>query len=65
MNTMASQINSLTIVNSSVYSGKDQRKYQNSTSLAFVSGIHRVPGNSPHKRPVTQKMFPFDDVVMQ
>ena len=22
------------------------------------------PANSPHKRPVTRKMFPFDDVIM-
>ena len=27
-------------------------------------GIHRWPVNSPHKGPVTQKMFPFDDVIM-
>ena len=31
-------------------------------SLAFVRGIHRRSVNSPHKRPVTRKMFPFDDV---
>ena len=33
-------------------------------SLAFVLGIHRWPANSPHKGPVTQKMFPFDDVII-
>ena len=27
-------------------------------------GIHRWPVNSPHKWPVTQKMFPFDDIIM-
>ena len=32
--------------------------------LAFVSGIHRWPLNSPHKGPVTRKKFPFDDVFM-
>ena len=64
MSTIASQITSLTIVYSTVYSGADQRKHQSSTSLAFVRGIHRWPVNSPHKRPVTQKMFPFDDVIM-
>ena len=32
---------------------------------AFVRGIHRWPVNSPHKGPVTRKMFPFDDVIMQ
>ena len=64
MTTMASQITSLTIVYSTVYSGADQRKYQSSASLAFVRGIHRGPVNSPHKWPVARKMFPFDDVIM-
>ena len=27
-------------------------------------GIHRSPVNSPHKWPVTRKMFPFDDVII-
>ena len=44
--------------------GRDQRKHQSSASLAFVWGIHRWPENSPHKWPVTMKMFPFDDVIM-
>ena len=57
---MASQITSLTIVYSTVYSGADQRKHQSSASLAFVRGIHRAP----HKGPVRRKMFPFDDVIM-
>ena len=65
MSAMASQITSLTIVYSSVYSGADQRKDQSSASLAFVRGIHRQPVNSLHKGPVTQKMFPFDDVIME
>ena len=56
MSLMASQITSLTIVYSAVYSGADQRKHQSSASLAFVRGIH--------KGPVTWKMFPFDDVIM-
>ena len=64
MGTMASQITSLTIVYSTVYSGGDQRKYQSSVSLAFVRGIHRWPVNSPHKWSVTRKRFPFDDVIM-
>ena len=29
-----------------------------------MGGIHRWPVNSPHKGPVTRKMFPFDDVIM-
>ena len=64
MGTIASQITSLTIVYSNVYSGADQSKHQSSASLAFVWGIHRGPVNSPHKCPVTRKMFPFDDVIM-
>ena len=60
----ASQITSLTIIYLTVYSGADQRKHQSSASLAFVWGIHRWPVNSPHKWPVTRKMFPFDDVIM-
>ena len=35
-----------------------------STSLAFVSGIHRWPVDSPHTGPVTRKIFQFDDVIM-
>ena len=62
MSMMAPQITGLMIVYSTVYSGTDQRKHQSSASLAFVRGIHRWPVNSPHKGPVTRKMFPFDDV---
>ena len=61
---MTSQITSLTIVYSTVYSGADQRKHQSSASLAFVRGIHRGPVNSSHKWPVRRKMFPFDDVIV-
>ena len=64
MSAMASQITSLTIVYSTVCSGADHKKHQSSASLASVRGIHRWPVNSPHKGPVTRKMFPFDDVIM-
>ena len=64
MGAMVSQITSLTTVYSTVNSGADQRKHQSSASLAFVRGIHRWPVNSPYKWPVTPKMFPFDDVIM-
>ena len=43
MGAMASQITSLTIVYSTVYSGADLRKHQSSASLDFVRGIHRWP----------------------
>ena len=64
MSAIASQITSLTIVYSTVYLSADQTKHQSSASLAFVWGIHRWWVNSPHKGPVTRKMFPFDDVIM-
>ena len=64
MSTMASQIASLMIVYSTVSSGTDGRKHHISASLAFVRGIHRWPVNFPHKGPVTRKMFPFDDIIM-
>ena len=57
ISAMASQITSLKIAYSTVYSGTDQRKHQSSTSLAFMRGIHR-------SGPVTRKMFPFDGVIM-
>ena len=59
MGGIASLITSLTLVYSTVYSDADQRKHQSSASLAFVRGIRRGPVNSPHKLPVTRKMFPF------
>ena len=62
--TIACQVTSLTIVYSTVYSGADERKYQSSAALAFGRWIHRWLVNSPHKWPVTRKMFPFDDVIM-
>ena len=46
MGAIASQITSITIVYSNVYSDADQRKHQSSASLAFVWGIHwdrRIP----------------------
>ena len=64
MGMVVSQITSLAIVYSTVASDADQRKHQSSASLAFVRGIHQGPVNSPHKWPVTRKMFPFDDVII-
>ena len=65
MSTMASQITGVSIVYLTISSGADQRKHQSFASLAFVRGIHRWPVNSHHKGLVTQKMFPFDDVIME
>ena len=65
MSDMASQITSFSVVYSILCSDADQRKHQSSAPLAFVRGIHRWPVNSPHRGPVTRKMFPFDDVIMK
>ena len=34
------------------------------THMGFHYRIHWGPVNSPHKWPVTRKIFPFDDVIM-
>ena len=41
MTTVVSQITSLAVVYSIVYSDADERKHQSSASLAFVWGVHR------------------------
>ena len=44
------------------------RRRSKKTSKLRVTGLcvgnSPGPGNSPHKGPVTRKMFPFDDVIM-
>ena len=61
---VGSQITGVSMVCSTVCSGADQRKYKSSASLAFVMGIHRWPVDCHHKGPVTNKIFPFDDAIM-
>ena len=65
MSMIASQIISILIIFSTICSGADQRKHQSSVSLAFVRGIQWSPVDSPHKGPVTRKVFPFDHVIMK
>ena len=65
ISAMASQITNIWAVCSVVCPGAHQREYQSSASLTFVRGIHRRPVDYPHKRPVTWKMSPFDDVIMK
>ena len=60
MNAMTSEINGVSIVYSTVYSGADQRKHQISASLAILREIYRWL----QKGPVMRKMFRFDDVIM-
>ena len=66
MGGLASQITSLTIVYPPFMPFIQAQIKENisAASLAFVRGIQGWPVNSPHKWPVTRKMFPFDDVTM-
>ena len=64
MGAMASQITSLTTVYSPIYQTQIKENMK-APSLAFVRGIHRGPVNSPHKWPVTRKMFHFDASIMR
>ena len=64
MDTMASQITSLTIVCAAVSSRRGSKKTSNLRITGLCVGIHRSPVNSQHKGPGTRKMFPFDDVIM-
>ena len=64
MIAMAFQITGVSSVCSTVCSGAYQQKHQSSASMSFVRGIHWWPVDSPHKGPVTRKMFPFDDVII-
>ena len=65
MGAIASQITSLTIVvYSTVYSDADKKKPSKLRVTGLCVGNSPGPVNSPHKWPVTRKMFPFDDVIM-
>ena len=63
MGAIASQITSLTIVYSTVYSDADPRIHQSSASLPCLRRIHWGPVNSPHKWQVTRKIFSFDNII--
>ena len=70
MSVMASQIASLTIVYSTVYSGANQRKHKSSASLAFVRVIHRssnspLTGEFPAQRVSDAENVSIDDVIMK
>ena len=64
MSAMVSQITCVSIIWSIICSGADERKHPSSASLAFVREIHWWPMDSPHKGPVTRKMYPFGNVIM-
>ena len=64
MGAMASHTTGVSIIYSIIFSGVDQRKYQTSASLAYVRETHWWPTEFPQKGLATQKMLPFDDVIM-
>ena len=64
MSTMASQITSLTVVYSTVLFRHRSKKTSKLCVTGLCEGNSPWPVNSPHKGPVTRKMFPFHDVIM-
>ena len=65
MTTIASQITSL--ARGCLLNRLFRRKSKKSSKFrvtGFSVGNSPGPVNSPHKGPVTRKMFPFDDVIM-
>ena len=64
MNITAFQITRIATVYYTVYPEANQRQRQSSESRTFVRGIHWWPVDSLNKGPVTRKMFPFHDVIM-
>ena len=65
MSTMPSQITSLTIVYSAVYSRCRSKKTSKLRVTAFVRGIYQWPANSLHKWAATRERFSFDEVIMK
>ena len=66
ISAMASQITGVSVVCLTVCSGSDQRKKSKLRVTGLCEGNPPVTGGfSPHKGPVMQKMFPFDDVIMR
>ena len=64
MRTMALQITVVSIVHSTICSSADQRKYQSSASLAFVTGNSPLTSEFPAQKASNAEIFPFDDVIM-
>ena len=63
MGAMPSQIASPAVVYSTVYSGADQGKKSKLHVTGLCAGKSPVTGEFP-ALPVTRKIFPFDDVIM-
>ena len=67
MRAMASQITIVSIVCSTVCSCGDQKITLKLRVIGLCEGNSPAnsPVTSPHKGPVTRKMFPFDDVIIK
>ena len=65
MTAMTSQITSLTVVYSTVYSRRRSKKTSKLRVASRCEGDSPITGEFPAKGPVTQKMFPFDDVIIK
>ena len=66
MGAMASQITSLPIVYSTVYSFRRRSKKKSKLCVTGLCAWNSPwPVNSPHKWAIMRKMFPFDDVIMR
>ena len=64
MSAMASQITSVFIVYPTLCLGADQRKKSKPRVTGLFAGSSQVTDEFATQRPVTRKMFPFDDVIM-
>ena len=64
MSAMASQLTGVSMVCSAVCSGADKKKTSKPRVTGLCGGNSLVTGEFPSQRPVTRKMFPFDDVIM-
>ena len=64
MSALASQITSLTIVYSTTWPRSRSKITSKLRVTGLCRGIHRWPVNSQHKGPVTRKMIPFDEVII-
>ena len=64
MSTMASQVTSLMIVYSIIYSRRRSKKASKPRVTGLCVGNSPVIGEFPAQRPVMRKVFPFDDVIV-
>ena len=65
MTAIAPRISGQSNVCSTICPHWQKRKFRGLWYCPFVRGIHRWLVDSPHKRTVTPKIFPFDDVIME